>query len=182
MVQARFLAVPGIFALLALVTLAYALKTPADWFYSPFFWTGFAFFFFVAWFLIMNTKIKGGAKIGGVVLLYAMATGVSLSDKYPDAFIFVSGFLGLFVGMFLKGAIVISAQTRWRYCPECGKKNWFSQTDHGWVCPKGHAMPTTESGVAAESGSVIGDVDKQPTVSSANGEDLRAVTFVWAKV
>ncbi|GEM_PF-4000461 len=159
----RLLAVPGIFAVLALVILGYALETPAGWFYSPFFWAGFTFFFFVAWFLIMNTKLKGGGRIGGLVFMIAGGTAVGLSDKYPDALIFAWGFLGLFIGIGLKGGIVVSTQMRWRYCPECGKKNWFSKTSKGWVCPKGHPMvpAKTESSVTAELGSVAGEIDKQ---------------------
>ena len=132
----RFLVVPAAVVGLVLVTVGYLYKMPSEYLQSQFFWFGFIFYFLDSWFLLMNLKSKPTSRVGALIFLGSGFFGIALSDNYPDALPFVSGFVGLFVGIALRASIGISTRARWRYCPQCGESTWFVKKEGNWVCRK----------------------------------------------
>jgi hypothetical protein len=146
---ARLVVVPAALVILVLVIVGFAYDTPTDYFRNPFYWVGFAFFFTLAWILVMNLQSKLLPRVGAIIFIASIFTGVLVSNTYEDALVFVSGFIGMFVGIGVRGGILIATQARWHFCNECGESTWFAKRGGSWVCRKhGHALNQGSEGIA----------------------------------
>ncbi len=143
----RFIGPLIILPALALIVFGELSITPKGYFSSPWYWVGGSLFTFIGAFLYGTPKESSKLpRYGGIAFILILSAALGLSQRYPDALAFGFGFVGLFVGLFLRGFYVGFIQSRWAYCPGCNRKVWQTRKKGRWYCEKqGHEVEPTRT-------------------------------------